>query len=310
MTKKIEQLLGYFQVKPYALKMGAGKIAKANNCTKEDVYTAKNIFRSNNINIERPKAKILLLDIETAPVKAYVWRMWKENISPCQVLSDWFMLSWSAKWLGEDAIMSDVLTSEEVIEERDERIVFSIWSLLNEAQIVISHNGIKFDLPRLQSRFVINGFPPTTPYKQIDTCKIAKQQFGFSSNKLDSLASYFGIENKIHTDFYLWKSCLEGDESSLNYMREYNEMDVIILEKVYMRLRPYIRGHVNIGLFEDKANVCPNCGSEEINEIVDKYSFNNTTITKLYRCSSCGAVSRGAKNEYPKEFKKSLIRPI
>ncbi len=310
MTKKIEQLLGYFQVKPYALKMGAGKIAKANNCTKEDVYTAKNIFRSNNINIERPKAKILLLDIETAPVKAYVWRMWKENISPCQVISDWFMLSWSAKWLGESEIMSDALTGEEAILENDERIVFSIWQLLNEADILIHHNGIKFDEPRLKSRFIINGFPPTTPYKQIDTCKIAKQQFGFSSNKLDALATYFGIENKIETNFNLWKSCLDGDQEALNYMREYNEMDVLILEKVYLKLRPYIKGHVNIGLFEDKDNVCPHCGSDNLNIIENKYSYNNTTLTDIYRCNDCGAVSRGAKNKYPKEFKKSLIRPI
>ncbi len=311
MTNKVEQVLAYFQRKPYAIEMGAGLIAKRNHCTKEEVYTARKIYRTNKeCNVYKNKAKVLLLDIETAPVKAYVWRMWKENISLDQVISDWFMISWAAKWLGEEEVMSDVLTSEEAKNEDDERIVFSIWQLLNEADIVISHNGIKFDLPKIQSRFVIHGFPPTTPYKQIDTCRVAKQQFGFSSNKLDALATYFGVENKIKTNFQLWVGCLEGDNESLGYMEEYNKVDVVILEKVYLHLRPYIKGHVNIGLFEDKAGVCPHCGSDKLNQIKGKYAYNNATISDLYRCENCGAVARGAKNKYPKEFRNSLIRPL
>lgn len=305
----VDKVLEYFKNKPYAINMGAGLIAKRTRTSKEDVYKAKSIFKG-IMQPEKAKAKILILDIETAPVKAYVWRMWKENISLDQVISNWFMLSWSAKWLGENEIMSDVLTGKEALEENDERIVYSIWKLLNEAQIVIAHNGIKFDLPKIQSRFIIHGFPPTTPYKQIDTLKVAKQQFGFSSNKLDALATYFNIENKIGTDFQLWKDCLDGNEQALSYMCKYNEMDVLILEKVYLRLRPYIKGHVNIGLFEDKSNVCPHCGSENILPIDGQFSYNNTTLTELYRCQDCKAVSRGAKNIYPKEFKKSLIRPI
>ncbi len=309
MTKKVNELVEYFQNKPYALKMGAGLTAKRKKCSIQDVFEAREIVR-NLSNRILPKAKILFLDIETAPVKAYVWRMWKENISLDQVISDWFMLSWSAKWFNSEEVMSDVLTSDEAINEDDERIVYSLWQILNEADIVVTHNGIKFDLPKIQSRLVIHGFPPTTPYKQIDTCKIAKQQFGFSSNKLDALATYFGIENKIKTNFKLWSDCLNGCEEALFKMEEYNIMDVIILEKVYLKLRPYIKGHLNIGLFENNANVCPHCGSHDVNQIPGKYHYNSTTLNILFRCSSCGAVSRGYKNIYPEEFKKSLIRPI
>lgn len=308
---KIEELLEYFQNKPEALRRSAKETAKRRGCTPVDVCKAKELFRQGEKYIvEKPKAKILLLDIETAPLKAYVWSRWKQNIYLDQTISEWFMLSWAAKWLGEDGVMSDVLTSEEAINENDERIVYSIWKLLNEANIVVGHNSSHFDVPKLNARFVVHGFPPTTPYKQIDTKNVAKMQFAFSSNKLDALATYFGIENKIDTDFLLWKNCLEGDESSLNYMREYNEMDVFILEKVYMRLRPYIKNHPNIGLFEDKSGVCPHCGSKEINSIDGEYAYNSTTVNSLFRCSNCGAVSRGCKNEYPKEFKNSLIRSV
>ncbi len=309
MDKTTERLLRYFEEKPYAIKMGAGILARRNKCSKQDIYKAKEFIRHAAI-VDKPKAKILLLDIETAPVKAYVWRMWKENIRPDQVISDWFMLTWSAKWLGDEEVMSDRLTSDEAISENDERIIYSLWQLLNEAQIVIAHNGRRFDIPKIQSRFIFHGFPPTTPYKQIDTLEIAKRQFGFSSNKLDALASFFGFANKLETNFKLWKDCLEGDNNALIKMELYNRHDVVILENVYLKLRPYIHNHPNIALFEDKVGVCPYCGSNEINEIDSKYHFNSTTVNALFRCSSCGAVSRKAKNEYPKEFKNNLIRSI
>jgi DNA polymerase III epsilon subunit-like protein len=308
---KVQELLEYFTARPEALRRSAKETAIRRHCTAMEVCQAKELYRSGVTSMqEYRKPRILLLDIETAPLKAYVWSRWKQNIYLEQTISEWFMLSWSAKWLGEEEIMSDVLTGEEALNENDERIVYSIWKLLNECNIAIGHNAGHFDVPKMNARFVVHGFPPTTPYKIIDTKDVAKNQFAFSSNKLDALATYFGIENKISTDFYLWKSCLEGDESALNDMREYNKMDVVILEKVYLRLRPYIKNHPNTGLFIDKAGVCPYCGSAHVNPIEGEYAFNNTTVNSLFRCNTCGAVSRSAINEYPKEFKKSLIRAI
>lgn len=313
MKDKIIDILNYFDKHPAALNMGAEKIAYRTKRSADDVRYAKKVYKDNLFKekeVVKPKAKILLLDIETAPMKAYVWSRWKQNIYLDQTISEWFMLTWAAKWLDDDEVMSDRLSPEEAIAENDERLVYGLWQLLNEAQIIIAHNGKKFDEPKIKSRFIVHGYPPTTPYKQIDTLEVSKRQFGFSSNKLDALATYFGIPNKLETNFNLWKECLNGNPDALVSMELYNRMDVTILEKVYLVLRPYIKGHINVGLLTDEANVCPHCGSKDINEIENKFSFNNTTLTKLYRCTSCGAVSRGAKNEYPKEFKKSLIRPI
>lgn len=112
------------------------------------------------------------------------------------------MLCWSAKWLNGE-IYSDVINSEEVINEDDKRIVQSLIKLINEADIVITHNGDSFDLPKISSRVVVNNLSPIKPYQSIDTKKIAAKQFGFSSNKLDALAGLFGIETKMDTDFSL-----------------------------------------------------------------------------------------------------------
>lgn len=134
--------------------------------------------------------------------------------------------------------MSNVLTPEEVIKEDDSRIVKNLWKLLDEADIVIAHNGKRFDIPKINSRFILNGCPPPSFYKQIDTKEVASRNFGFSSNKLDALAGYFNIRHKDDTDFDLWVRCLKGDKKALQYMEKYNIGDIEILEKVYLKLRP------------------------------------------------------------------------
>ena len=69
---------------------------------------------------------------------------------------------------------------------------------------------------------LIHIFMPPTPYRQIDTLQVARKEFGFSSNKLDALAGYLGIEHKSETNFLLWKRCLAGEQEALDYMQAYN----------------------------------------------------------------------------------------
>ena len=143
-------------------------------------------------------------------------------------------------------------------------------------------------------------------YQQIDTKIVAAKQFGFSSNKLDALAGYFGLECKLDTDFELWSKCMDGDTESLKYMEKYNRYDVELLEEVYLRLRPWIKAHPNVGLYmETDKPVCPNCGSEDI---VDDghYYYTSTGKYSTMRCS-CGAISRRRFTEVPKEKRKKLV---
>ena len=128
-------------------------------------------------------AKVLVLDIETAPILAYTWGIWNQNIQTQNIHTDWFCLTWAAKWLFGDKVYSGKLTSNEAKNQDDSRIIKGIWQLLNEADIVIAHNGQKFDLPKLNSRFIINQLHPPLPYQQIDTLLHIRRQFGFTSNK-------------------------------------------------------------------------------------------------------------------------------
>ena len=289
----IEVLINKMRKQPYMLRQGAGYLSKRNKCTKEEVLEAKRLYKQ-SLTEGQKSIKVLIFDIETAPMKAYVWKRWKENISLDQTISEWFCVAWSAKWLYSDEVMGAVLTPEEVKNEDDSRIMCELWNLMNEATIVVSHNGDNFDIPRINSRFIINDFPPYTPVFSVDTCKVAKRQFGFSSNKLDALAGYFGIQHKLDTNFDLWKKCMEGDKESLEYMLEYNKKDVEILEDVYIKMRPYIKGHPNINLLmAEEGEYCSCCGSKNIVELHNKFYYTQVGKYKLYRCQHCGAISRG-----------------
>lgn len=242
--------------------------------------------------------KILLLDIETSPNRAFVWRLWKQNIHLPQIISNWFILSWAAKWLGASYITSERLYEEEVYLEDDKRIMKKLWNLLDQAEIIIAHNGNYFDIPKINARFLVNGINPPSFYKQIDTKIIAKNQFGFESNKLQHLADQLGIDGKMDTDFELWSKCMQGDEESLKYMEEYNRHDVEILEKVYLKLRPYIKGHPNMDMYyDDSAPHCPSCGSTNLKLEIDKKFYTQAIQYQLYRCSDCKSLSRAKKGD-------------
>lgn len=296
----VSEILEVFKLKPYMIDMGAGLLSKRLKTTVDNIKSAKHEFKkSQNYNKNKTNLpKILIFDIETSPLRAYVWSRWKQNVYLEQTISEWFMISWAAKWLHSDTVMSNSLTSSEIISENDSRIVTSLWALIDEADIVVAHNGGRFDLPKINSRFILNKLAPPRPVHMIDTKVISAKQFGFSSNKLDALATYFGFECKMDTDFELWSKCMDGDETSLRYMEEYNRYDVVLLEKIYLRLRPWIKNHVNVGIYvESDDHVCGNCGSSDLS-FIDEYRT-NTGKYFMYRCK-CGAISRTRKSHYDK----------
>lgn len=269
---------------------------------KDKSYQKPLNFDTRNTTMEKinTSAKVLILDIETAPINAYVWGIWNQNVGTHQIQSDWFCLTWAAKWLFEDKVYSAKIKPKEVLEQDDKRIIEGIWKLVNEADIVIAHNGEKFDMPKLNSRFIINGLNPPLPYQQIDTLKHIRRQFGFTSNKLDYVNKLLNLERKKETNFELWERCMKGDAKALSEMEAYNVQDVRILEETYLMIRAWIKPHPNMGLFilDEKEHRCPNCGSNEL-EIMGKNYNTTANVYELMRCSNCGASSRkrlGAAN--------------
>lgn len=257
-------------------------------------------------------AKILIFDLETSPLESYIWSLWNQNIGHNldMLKSDWFILTWSAKWLFEDDVMSDKLTKKEALDQNDSRIVKNLWKLMDEADIIIAHNALKFDVKKMNSRFILNGLNPPSNYEVIDTLVHARKKFAMSSNKLDYLADILGVGRKVqHEGFNLWKKCKQGDEEALLEMSRYNDGDVTLLEEVYLKLRPWIKPHPNIGLYaENDIQVCPSCGSDNLKwgGIYRTYVNEYTTC----RCGNCGAESRSRKAIMTESRKHNLLVSI
>lgn len=253
--------------------------------------------------------KILVFDIETAPLRAFVFQksVWGGNVTDEQVISEWFMLCWSAKWLFDEQVMSERLTGAETLNEDDSRIVQDLWTLFNEAEIIIAHNGDSFDVPNMNTRFILNNLPPPLPYQTIDTKTVAKRQFGFTHNSLNGLAKIFGFSPKIDVDFSLWKRCYDGDDKALEELEIYNRDDVRLLEEIYLKLRPWIKSHPNLGLYMlSDGTVCPNCGGMHLTWLPNQYYYTQAGRYPLFRCE-CGAYGRSRSSDLVKSEKEKLV---
>jgi DNA polymerase III epsilon subunit-like protein len=248
--------------------------------------------------------KILLFDIEMLMMEVYSWGLYDQYISPDNIIKGKSILSWSAKWLFESRVYSEVLTPEQAINRDDSSILGTLWDLLNEADIVVTHNGNRYDIKEINFRFIVNGFPPPMYYRSVDTLAVARAYFKFPSNKLDEINKSLGLSQKIHTNYELWKRCAVGERQALKEMVTYNIQDVSALEETYVTLRPWMKNHPNIGIYYVNADkdVC-SCGSTDLKFDGSTYDTNKGRY-KSFRCSSCGAIGRSKVNINTKKYKK------
>ena len=199
------------------------------------------------------------------------------------------MLSFAYKWLGEKKIHVHSLndyTGYKLHRESDKLLVIDLWELLDHADIAVGHNADRFDLRKSNARFIAHGLAPPSPYKSIDTLKIARKHFKFDSNRLDDLGAYLGVGRKLpHTGKHLWLGCMNGDAKAWRTMRRYNAQDVALLERVYLKLRPWSSSHPNLNLYT-RASACQVCQSPQI--IRNGRRVLRSGYRQQFRCQSCG----------------------
>lgn len=231
------------------------------------------------------KARIKLLDVETAPSLGWVWGKWEQNV--IDMKNDWYMLSYAVKDLGTGKIRTYCLPDYPGYKddiENDRELIKQLWKELDEADVVIAHNGDSFDIKKTNTRFLVHGLPPPSPYKSVDSLKVARSVFKFDSNKLDDLCRCLGIGRKLpHTGFHLWRGCMTGDKKSWDMMRKYNAHDIELLEEFYLKIRAWVKNHPNVNLGEDQT--CPKCGSNKVQR--RGFSYSRLKKKQRYQCVKC-----------------------
>ena len=229
--------------------------------------------------------KIILLDIETSPNVIYAWGKYEQNA--IDQLKGWELLSFAWKELGKGK--TECMARPDFKDTTDEKLTREIWKIVDSADVVITQNGDRFDLPKLRAKFVAYKLPPPTPSKQIDVKKIAKAYFGFFSNSLNDIARDLGLGAKLDTGGWeLWKKCIAGDPVAWDKMRRYNKHDVVLLEKVYLRLKAWYPNHPNFALFSGEGDnpECPVCESLRVQR--RGYNVMKVRRSARYQCQKCG----------------------
>lgn len=304
---KTEMIKEFYKANP---DLTTADIAEEIGCSRRMVRSVLQGVRTTHSS----PAKILLYDLETAPMEVYAWRFWKQTVTPAMLIKDWSLLSWSAKWLFHDEVKGQVVTPKEAHDRNDESIIKSLWDLMEEADIIIAHNGAKFDVKKMNARFLINGLNPPTPYRVIDTLRVLTRVFGFSDNSMNGINTTLGLMNKMeHEGMGMWKKSVNGSRAeaaqALNTMLSYNKVDVLALEDLYLHIRPWIKSHPNVNLYQEYlGNIedikCTNCGSVNL-EWKGKY-YTPAGRYCSFRCSACGAIGRSRYSDLSKEERKSL----
>lgn len=260
-------------------------------------------------SFKKEHKNVLVFDIETMIKKAWLFRAGKQYVNAKNFIDSDKMICWSAKVLGGSDIFGDCLTSDEAIKKDHSRIVKSLWDLMKNFDITVSHNGINFDIPMINTFFLKQSLGLPNRLRNIDTYQIAQREFRFESNSLDFICRELGLNSGKHeTNQNLWIKCYDGDSESLKYMYEYNKNDVLILEDVFDVFRPYARGLPNMGVYSDmKEHHCPYCGSPNFSS--KGYWFTPNGKYNSFRCE-CGGIFRDKENlldKYERKIQKISI---
>lgn len=252
----------------------------------------------------KKEPKIIVWDIETAPMKTYSFNFYY-NTNQDMIIQEDSLICFAYKELGKKGTKVISVGGDPDRYKKnpydDTFVVKELHKVLSDADAIIHHYGDKFDRKRANDFFIKHGLPPLHEVVQIDTHKIAKKHFHFKSNKLDYIGEFLGVGRKIKTSFRLWKDCMEGDLKALKQMEKYNKQDVELLEDVYLKLRPFTPAKLNLAAFYEVDHICPACGSDKTRK--DGFKYMRAGKKQRYSCRGCGHMFTDKVTEHTTEIR-------
>lgn len=305
-TSDLQEKIDYWASKGYSSRM----IARLFGVSKSGV---NNYLAKKNRPCSKPQGpRIVFIDLETSAALAYCFGRHKVFLQQDNIKEEGGKILCSGyRWLGQSK--STVLKDYSEVKQKEDYLVCQIMhDIYSNADVVVGHNLLGFDHKMLEVRCLANGLPPLPTVKLIDTLQIAKKEFRFPSNKLDSLAAYLGIGRKVsHAGIDMWIKVQEGDQAALDSMVEYCEQDVDLLYEVFMNLRG--RGLVSginfANYYNDNLVRCKSCGSTDV-EPTGRLVTTPTGKYNELQCNECETLQRDKQNQLSKEKRQSLLASV
>ena len=285
---EVEEIKDFLRKKPGYLKEGgkrlrnvllkkgfATTVNKCKQAVREVNKESKEDFQ------EGREQRVLIYDIETSFNIGWFWRTgYKLNITPDQIIKERAIICVSYKWLGEDQVYNLVWDKN----QDDKFLIEQFIEVMNEADMLVAHNGDRFDLKWLKTRALIHRLPMLIDYPQFDTLKVAKKKFNFQSNTLDYISKVLGEEGKIKTNIQLWIDIILGkSKKALREMLDYCDEDVRQLEHVFKIIQGWETPKFHMGVLQGKTKqTSPITGGINLKHI-KSVTTNRGTIKHIMR---------------------------
>lgn len=179
----------------------------------------------------------------------------------------------------------------------DYEVCKAIHEVLSKADAVVTHNGRRFDWKHIQTRFMIHGLPPLPNIIHVDTCLVARKNLLSFNNKLGYLGEWLVNDAKLENGGWeLWVKVSKRIKSAQKLMTKYCKQDVALLEKVFLKLRPFVKNLPNRNLSRSVKQivngefVCPTCSSTDLKR--NGWAYTKTSKYQRILCNSCGSTCR------------------
>jgi DNA polymerase elongation subunit (family B) len=247
---------------------------------------------------EEQSLKVLVYDIETSYNITSSWRVgYNLNLPHYSIIKERAIICVSYKWKGSDETFNIQWDENQC----DKKLLQEFIPILNEADLIVAHNGDRFDLKWIKTRALKHDLPMLINYPQFDTLKVAKKKFYFNSNKLDYISEFLGFGNKKKTEPELWdKIILNKDSDAMDEMVAYCNEDVALLEKVYDRLVEWEYPKLHVGALKALDHISsPITGGKNL-ELVKTSTTTKGTIKRIMRCKDTGRIFEFSNTSYKK----------
>lgn len=239
---------------------------------------APTVFHS-TADVDEPR--VLFIDIETKPAIVATFSLFKPYLGAQNIIENPEILCFTYNWEGQPVnfVGQDEYSYDDLLGV--------LHGILDEADIVVHFNGQKFDIPWIEGELNLAGFPPPSPFRQIDLYRSLRRRSNFIINRMGYLTGRFLDDYKVsHQGMSLWLGCMSNDEASWIKMREYAIQDTALLEPFYVRIRAWLPNHPSRAAYGGEGLACPRCQSTNYQR--RGVQRTQASVYNRYQCKDCG----------------------
>ena len=255
------------------------------------------------------KPKILFYDIETKPLKAWIWRPGKQVVRPAQLdtqYNEYDVICISYEWLHTN-VKGTLDWGYKA--QNSKKMIKRMTELFDEADIVIGKNNKRFDDKHMNTMRLKHGLPgrPDLSSKVDDLESQMRRHFMLASYGLDYFSEILGYGGKTKMCFQDWIDIVEktkNGEKAFNKMCNYCAKDVHDTKLIWKHCEKHFIPKFNYAAaINDKENiVCTACGSKNV--IKNGTRLSGVTKHQHYYCKDHG----GYAGKKPINSKSNILR--